>query len=217
MCRKCSFAKDAYPKDGMYLSGFAAISCAQAQNCGRLHRAFRCFQTRTFRWLIMIRSFRYLNETFVIVNISYLVYAYMTYTSKSAVCDQTIRYMNCMDLDRSLRLHAVCQSPGASMRWARWKGQPSHVVVFPGKNHEALEMRKWKPWGFKDLQILNSMLKCISRSCTGSTLKGIGGTMGATDIGDMPSVYISQARTLPTHLNGIPARCDGSTQFHTIL
>ena len=109
-------AKDAYPKDGMYLSGFAAISCAQAQNCGRLHRAFRCFATRTFRWLIMIRSFRYLNETFVIVHISDLLYAYM---SKSAVCEETIRYMNCMDLDRSLRLHAVCQSPGASMRWAR--------------------------------------------------------------------------------------------------
>lgn len=151
MCRKCSSAKDAYPKDGMYLSGFAAISCAQAQNCGRLHRAFRCFATRTFRWLIMIRSFRYLNETFVIVHISDLLYAYM---SKSAVCEETIRYMNCMDLDRSLRLHAVCQSPGASMRWARWKGQPSHVVVFPGKKHEALEMRKLKPWGFEDLQIL---------------------------------------------------------------
>lgn len=44
-------------------------------------------------------------------------------------------------------------------------------------------------------------LGSVKRSCTGSTLNGIGGTMGATDMGDMPSVYISQAWVFPRMLS----------------
>ena len=174
---------------------------------------------------IMTRSFRYLDETLVISYYAYIVFinVYYIYLYFKNQLFRTKGY-RCM-------LHWLpWTSTGRSASTGFTKVWEHPCVGFGEKDSRHTWFFSWKKtwstWNeeIKTMRIseltdlVNTLLKCISRSCTGSTLKGIGGTMGATDMGDMPSVYISQARTLPSHLNRISTRCDRcSIQFHTIL